>query len=504
MARIRLSFVRYLDPTAVKLAAVFAGSLLVYVLAFTLPASLLKLYDYVHLDAVLLQNAGFPAYLRMVLAFTGAGLLYYWGFRLASLAKSRAAWVIVIGGTLAFVLVFLFMVPFDALDIYDNIFHGRILGIYGGNPFSQVIAAYPQDPFYIFAPWKSSPSAYGPVWEILAGLTARLAGNGILQNVLAFKLLAGIFQLAGTAIVVVFFRNTAPERALPAALLLGWNPVLLYETWGNGHNDFAMAFWILLAAILLFRRHYSLATLSLITGALVKFIPLLLIPAAMFLGVRSLQKGRSRFWFLFKTTGAALLMFAAAYLPFWTGLESLNISRRMQMFTTSLPAVIYRFLQPSLGLTLSARLVSLVALGVLASFTLYQSFRVKEREPLRDFPSIAFNILAFYLLVTCLWFQQWYSLWLIALAPLLPDRSRRLALLFGFWVLTKQFVFGPVIVPMMTLYPNKAVWLEPLLALSILGVPWAFALRNICISRRSTETPRLFPGINQRDDEQEC
>jgi hypothetical protein len=32
------------------------------------------------------------------------------------------------------------------------------------------------------------------------------------------------------------------------------------------------------------------------------------------------------------------------------------------------------------------------------------------------------TILLFYLLVTCLWFQPWYTFWVIGLAALLPDR----------------------------------------------------------------------------------
>jgi hypothetical protein len=484
MERIRASRKSNLDPATVKLAAAFAGSLVIYTLAFTLPANLLKLYDRVLLDGHLLQDIGVLAYLRMVLAFVGLALLYILGIRAAGQTKSKAAWIIIIAGMLAFILVLLFMAPFDALDIYDNIFHGRITGIYGGNPFRQLIADFPNDPFFTYAPWKTSPSAYGPIWEILAGLTARLAGNGILANVLAFKLLPGIFHIAGVAVIVAFLRRTAPEQALSGALLLGWNPVVLYETWGNGHNDFAMAFWVLLAAVWVSRKRYTWATLSLVAGALVKFIPVLLIPAALLVGYHSLGKGRPRLWFISKTSLSALLLITAAYLPFWNGFESLSISWRMQMFTTSIPAVIYRFLKPTLGESGSARLVSLGALGLLAVFTLNQSIRVKKQEPSRDFSSTAFNILAFYLMVACLWFQQWYSLWLIGLAPLVPERSRRLALVFGFWVLTKQFVFGILIVPIMSLHPEKAIWLEPLLTLSILGVPWICALQNIQLSRR--------------------
>ena len=483
MGKIIPFFAEKFDSPTLKLAAAFFVSLAIYILAFIRPANLLSLYLAVHLDGHLMRDGGFPAYLRMVLAFGGLAFLYFWGFRLAARTKSKAAWAIVLTGTLAFVLIFLFMAPFDALDIYDNIFHGRITGIYGGNPFSQVIASFPRDPFFVYTPWKSSPTAYGPVWEMFAGLTARLAGDGILQNILAFKLLAGIFQLAGVAVLVVFYRRTAPERALPAALLLGWNPVILYETWGNGHNDFVMAFWVLLAAILISRKRYSWGTLSLVVGALIKYIPILLIPAALLIAIYNLQNLRSRLWFLAKTSVTALALVVAAYFPFWNGLATFNISRRMQMFTTSVPSVIYQFLKPIVGLSLSARLVSLGALGVLAVFTLYQSFKVKNQEPSHDFSSIAFNILAFYLMVACLWFQQWYCLWLIALAPLLSDDSRQLALFFGFWILTKQFVFGPLIIPMMTRYLDKTIWLEPILTLSVLGVPWIFAIRNSMLHR---------------------
>ena len=466
----------WLDPPTRQLALACAGSLGLYLLAFSLPASLLKLYERVFLDGHLLHDAGFPAYLRMVLAFIGLALFYAAGLRAARQTHSRAAWSLVLGGTLAFILVLLFMAPFDALDIYDNIFHGRITGIYAGNPFVQVIADFPRDPFFVYAPWKSSPTAYGPLWELLAGLTARLAGNDMRVNVLAFKLLAGSFQLAGVGVLVSHLRRTAPEQALPAALLLGWNPVLLYETWGNGHNDFAMAFWILLAAVLVLRKRYTWATLSLAAGALVKFIPVLLIPAALLVGMRSLPTSRLRLRFAGLTSLAAVGLGIAAYLPFWNGLASLNIGRRMEMFTTSIPSVLHGFLAPLLGDPASATLVSLGALALLAGFNIYQSWRVDEQVRSRDFASTAFAILAFYLMVACLWFQQWYSLWLIALAPLLPERSRRLALVFGFWVLTKQFVFGPLIVPIMSDFPATAMWLEPVLTLSILGVPWSMAL----------------------------
>src|SRR5258706_3974481 len=260
MEKIRAVFKTGFYPAIAKLIGVLVGSLFIYIFAFTLPANLLKLYSRASLDGHMLQDAGILGFVRIIVGFVGVGLLYMVGFQAANRTSSKTAWIIVIGGTLAFIIVFLFMAPFDALDIYDNISHGRLLGIYGANPFHDLIAKFPLDPLYKYPRWKTSTSAYGPVWEMLAGGTAWLAGNGLIANIFAFKILPGIFHISSMALVIIYLRQVAPERALMGALLLGWNPVLLYETWGNGHNDVAMIFWVLLTALLIHQKRYTLAT----------------------------------------------------------------------------------------------------------------------------------------------------------------------------------------------------------------------------------------------------
>ncbi|MEO5886473.1 MAG: hypothetical protein ABIQ77_02325 [Anaerolineales bacterium] len=484
MEKIRTSLKTGFDPAIAKLIGAALVSLAIYLLAFTLPANLLTLYQRDNLIGQLLRHGGLSGFLRLSVAFISVGLLYFVGLRAAHQTSSKTAWRIVIGGTLAFIITFLFMAPLNARDIYDNIFHGRILGVYGANPFRDLISGFPHDPFIKYPYWKNSPSAYGPLWETLAGITAWLAGDGIITNILAFKILPGIFHLTSIAVVVSFLRRIQPQHALSGALLLGWNPVVLYETWGNGHNDIAMIFWVLLAALLISRKQYSLGTLSLVAGALIKFIPVLLIPAALLIGYNSLENLKSRFWFIVKTSLAGAFLIMIAYVPFWNGMATFSMARRMQMFTTSIPAVMYRILKPALGWSEAARLVSLVALGLLAIFTLIQTLRTQKQESTQGFLQTAFNILAFYLLVTCLWFQQWYGIWLISLAPLLPVRSRRFALIFGFWVLSKQLIFVQLIIPSMSHKPGMAIWLEPLLALIVLGVPGIYALLDLRTSRR--------------------
>ncbi|MEP6895199.1 MAG: hypothetical protein ABI986_06295, partial [Chloroflexota bacterium] len=492
MQNVRSFINRISASPALQLTGVAIASLLIYIYAFLSPINLLKLYNKPRLDLTLLLYQGKPAYIRLVLAFIGVWVLYWLGYRISLKActeqgrsvQQRSGWIIVIVGMLAFIAVFLFMAPFDAADIYDNIMHGRILGIHGANPFQSIIASYPNDPFYGYAAWKYAVSAYGPLWESLAGLTARLAGDGIVANVLAFKLLPGIFHLASVALVVLYLRREAPEHALSGAYLLGWNPMLLYETWGNGHNDVAMAFWFLAAAWFIARGRYTLATLSLLVGALIKFIPILLIPAVLLIGWRGLESLRARFIFLTKTAVVSLFITVAAYYPFWNGLASFSLDRRMQMFATSIPAVIFRLLTPAIGLNESARFVSLGALGLLAVFVLVQSFRTNAENPSRGFLQITFNILVFYLMVTCLWFQQWYILWLLCLVPLLSEQSRRLALLFGFWIVSKQLIFSPHFVPIIYFKPETGIRLEPIYVLTVFGVPWLYALWMLGAKRK--------------------
>jgi hypothetical protein len=381
---------------------------------------------------------------------------------------------------LIFAVTFLLVAPFDAADIYDNILHGRISGVYGANPYQQVIANYPQDPFYDYAAWKRAPSAYGPIWELLAGLAAKLAGDGIIANVLTFKLMVGFFYLFSVVIIWILLRQTHPEFALTGVLLLAWNPVVLYETWGNGHNDMVMAVWILIAIWLMSWRHYSLAVISLTIGTLIKFIPLLLIPAALVIGWRDQERAGDRFLFLSKTAIAVIAIVGLAYAPFWAGGNLLSVSRRAHLFTTSIPAIVYKALRPTLGIDKAAYLVALGALSVLVLFVLYQSLhRLPPKPDNISFLRVTFNILIFYLMVVCLWFQQWYSLWLISLVPLLPKRARKMALFFGFWVLSKQLIFAPVLIHYILHRPEWVVGLEALLTLSVLGPTWIYALRTI-------------------------
>jgi len=458
-------------------------SALIYGLLFTQPFNLIALQNRPLFDLRAAGKSDALVVWQQIAAFLALGGLYWLGWHAALRVRSRAAWTIVLSGTLIFSGLLLFVYPIDAADLFDNILHGRILSVHGANPFQDVAVQFKNDPFFRYTAWRNSITAYGPLWEMLAGLTTRLAGNGLFANVLAFKLVLGGMLAACAALIALILRRVAPERALAGVVLLLWNPVVLFETIGNGHNDIAMMVWVLLAAWCVLKRHYTLAVLALIGGALIKYIPLVLIPIVLALALRDLANHRARLRFAVITAVAAIAVIAASYAPFWHGLETLSIERRAQLFTTSLPALFYFQLQVNAPPAEAAKWVSLIAAGLTAIYALALSARAWRDRSELSFARSAFYLLMFYLLLTCLWFHQWYAVWPLAVAALLPPgHAPRLAALFSYTALIKPLVMGPLLFWQRPLPPQ--VVRETLLGPIVMSLAWLYAAYALWDTRR--------------------
>ena len=470
------------------LSGLAAGSGLIYCLGFAKIANLFGLYDRPLLNLYTLPQGGEDGPRNLILAFLALAIFYGLGWRMSKNLGGKAAWAVVFGGSLFFGIVLLLMYPFGATDLFDNVLRGRILGIYGGNPFLPGTVRYSADPFYAYIGWKGWASAYGPGWELTSSLVARLVGDGVIANILAYKTLPGIFLLASAGVVAFILRELAPRQALAGTLLLAWNPIVLYETWGNGHNDMAMVFWILLSMLAVFKRRYTLAILALVAGALFKFIPVLLIPPVFILGLRAQPTLRQRVIFVAKAAILTFLLAALAYAPFWEGFKVFNIQSRENLYTSSLPSVIFNLLvTQDWPKREAASLVSHSALALMLIFVLWRSWKVWKKPSFHEIVNASVLIFLFYLMVSCLWFQNWYSLWPIGLAPLLkPGLTRRMAVLFGFLTLSKPLGIGPIL-----FWPHPELeqpWLEIWLTLGVMGIPWLVGFVNIWKAKHETAT----------------
>ena len=500
-----------------------ALSVLCYWWFFVRPIGLLDLAQRPLQDLFKLSLTDPGAHGRIIAGYLSLGALYWLGWRAAQRIErkdARAAWIIVAASALTAAATLLFMYPFGAADLFDNIMHGRILGVYGGNPFTEPAVQFSADPIYPFTAWRRAPSAYGPAWEALAGgvawLVNQIGGASIVANAVAFKLLGGAFLAASVAVVALVLRRKAPERALAGVVLLAWNPVILVETLGNGHNDIAMIFWVLAAAWALVGGRYTLAVLALVVGALVKFVPVLMLPAALLVAWRDVGRERketgerrkpggtsrtvsrftfhvSRFTFhvprftprlrfLILTSLAAAALILLFYVPFWQGVETLSIERRQALFTSSLPAAAWAALLPSLGKELAGQRVSTVAVALTALFALWQGVQAWRDRSWLGFTRASFNIIMFYLLITCLWFQSWYAVWPLGLAALLPPgHAARLAALFGYVALAKPLFFEPLWLWQRPLPPKE--WRELRLGPALMALPILYALAVLVNSR---------------------
>jgi len=469
---------------ALAALAVIAGfSGLIALLACSRPYNLLEFYDHPLYDLLRHSRTVPNARWSLLAAFLAWGCAYLAGWRVAHQAHGRPAWIIVIGGALLSATILAFMFPIGAADLFDYIMHGRIAGVHGVNPFFNTGREFPDDPFFAYMAWHDSPSTYGPLWVLASAAAARLAGDSIIANVLVFKLLIGIFFFGSIGLVAATLRKVAPERALKGVLVLAWNPVVLYETFGNGHNDMLMVFFVLAAVWLLTRRRYTLAILALAAGALIKYIPLLLIPVAGLLALRDLPDMRARLRFVLITVYATIALCVLAYYPFWKGPETLTITTRQGLLTTSLPAALWAWLEPGWGDRYARVFAGRSAVVITGLFVVWQSFRAWRDRSWASFPCAAFWILTLYLLFTCLWFQEWYTIWPVALAAILPaDGTVLLATMLNLGGLTRPYVFGP-----MWLWRNplpSGRWRELRLGPTVLALPWLSLLVYLVTNRR--------------------
>jgi hypothetical protein len=153
---------------------------------------------------------------------------------------------------LAFHVVVVLMPLILSYDVFNYAMYGRILGIHHANPYVQVPADFPGDPFLRFthSDWRSVPSVYGPGFSQLSVLIIRWVRDPA-AIVMVFKVLAAASSGAAMLIVTAVATRIRPARAPFAALLFGWNPVVLFDVVAAGQIDALLALAVAVAFALL-------------------------------------------------------------------------------------------------------------------------------------------------------------------------------------------------------------------------------------------------------------
>ena len=430
--------------------AVILATETVYVLAFLRPYGLLDHYATPQLDLGKLgsysEESGWGFLLAMALLF----VLYAVAFRRAARAgQAPLAWIV--GGGLLFAVTAAAVYPVGALDVFDNIFYGRMAVFHGANPLLTAPDAFPTDPLYPYAGWTWWPIPYGPIWAAVDALLSRVSNGELLPGLVAFKALNLGLYAACTALIAAILVRTRPGYVAAGVILFAWNPLVLLEGLTSVHNDLGLMVLVLLAFYLHQRGRSLWGFTALLASVLVKFVPLALIPLYLVAGWRA---AGDRWRFVWRAGALLALAGVVLYFPYYTPGQSweelaLRPFHQADLFTTSLPAVLSFRLEGFMAQDEAQRVARDLAMAGWAIFSVWQTWRL-WREPaeqtaaagLASLAGRSYAVLLYFLLFACLWFQPWYLVWLLALAPLLgPSPHAGAVMIFSLLVQVKYFIF---------------------------------------------------------------
>lgn len=171
--------------------------------------------------------------------------------------------------------------PFDSEDFAMYINHGWLQTHYKANPYITTVAEIPRwrEDFMLRPNWSTVPSVYGPVFLLITRIVTGIAGE---NYGLTVWLLKGLCAAMHISIAYMLWKGVgmlaSPAKAMQAAYLYAFNPLVLLQELANGHNDIFVAFFTCLAIFLYLNKKYSYVMLSCFLGGGIKYVSLVIVP----------------------------------------------------------------------------------------------------------------------------------------------------------------------------------------------------------------------------------
>ncbi len=340
------------------------------------------------------------------------------------LAAVRGAAALPVAPALAVVVVlhvaFALAPPLFSSDLFSYVAYGRMGALHHLSPYLHGPIAIRGDPSFPFTglTWVGTPSVYGPLFT---GLSYAVAPLGVAGAAWTLKLLSAAASLGCVGLVwsCARARGLAP---LPAALLVGLNPLLLVWAVGGGHNDLLMVALLLAGVRLALARRAGTGAAAIVAAGAIKLSAVVVLPF-LALGLRGERRQLRR-----TLAGAALAAAAlagGALVAF--GTAPFSLGRTLGAHASdwhSIPGFVSHQLLggglPGGGVRLGLTLAT-VALGL-------ELARRVWRGRLDWLAGAGWATLWTLLLTPVL--LPWYVVWLTPLASLGDRRLRRAALAF--------------------------------------------------------------------------
>jgi len=272
----------------------------------------------------------------------------------------------------------------------------------GWNPY----AIAPNDPrlaalrdkSYEIMPGRELPAIYPPVAELVFRATWKF-----FPGPTVFKTPFAVADVLVMLVVAwIFWRD---ERRDFRLAVYAWNPLVIVEFAGSGHND-VLAVLGVVCGLALVKKWPTLASLPIALAAMAKVFPALLLPV----WIRWASWPRKKGWW---AAGLAALAGLAVLMPYWNGLEMLRSNMTYYETTwKNYHASLYTVLDWLTGG--NTKIPALIA--VCASWGLALWLAWKKAEPARA---------AYLLIGTILTLgpngYSWYFTWIVPLLCFFPN-----------------------------------------------------------------------------------
>ncbi len=420
-----------------------AIALTIYVVAFGVPFFIGKHFTVPQLTWVGIVGYRIDVAVAYTLALCTLFALYYLGYRTLTAHPALPLWVIYVP-PVAFALVLLAIYPPGGWDLFLYVSQGRLYSAHSLNPFFATPLDAPADPLFQYSSWWPYPSTYGPAWQMLAILLSLLGGQNLWLNMLVFKLASVVFFSGAVVLVYLILRQHRTEVRHIGAYLLAWNPLLLFEIAGNGHNDIVMVFFVLLAIYLVSLKRLLWTLPVLAISALVKYSSGLLFPG-MIVFIWSSAKGlrQKLVW----TAGGAALSAVALLLfarPFGMVYSLFALFGLEELYRSSPATLLYFSLQGSFSQHDASNIVKIVValgLGTACVVEWVRFVRVGGPPKLEALLSFGYQVTFFFLLFLPR-FHPWFVVWLVGLGVLLVGTEQmKRAVLLSFSAFLSHIVY---------------------------------------------------------------
>jgi hypothetical protein len=348
---------------------------------------------------------------------------YVVGLRVSrSLDQRQALSIVLLTGALMGG-VMTYMYPTNANDIYLYAARSRLFTAHGENPIAVTPDAYPNDPWrrYVTPEWADDTSPYGPAWNLVAAPITLAAGDNMSAALAGFKVLAVVCYLTIGWLIARVLSLIPDSRPASGALLFLWNPLVLWEGVGNGHNDLLVTL-ILVAAIYAWQRGWVRWVIpALVMAALVKFFALLLIPLAAVTVVRRARDITRAVQHLLWSAALSLAAVAIGFAPFYDARAVIDSARKQgDIVTTSLTALAANLLRDDYQRESVIHWAQVIGTATVLVALFAWLTAVWLRPAL--LPHAMFATLFVFVLTGTWNFRGWYLIWLVGLAGVAFDR----------------------------------------------------------------------------------